>query len=85
MEDEWDLFVDLDIELYNKDKDKNNRNDNNYSYWNIIRLKRNIYYFYTVEKNNHLENENDFFKHRQIKEKNKYLDKFHCYKLQVKK
>lgn len=88
MEDDWDLFIDLDIELYDKDKNKDNDkniNDNNYSYWNIVRLKRNIYYFYTLEKSNHLENESDFFKYRQIKEKNKYLDKFHCYKLQIKK
>ena len=92
MEDDWDLFIDLDIELYNKDKDKdkdkNNISDNNYSFplhWNKVRIKRRFFYFYTVEKCNHQENETDFFKNRQIKEKNKYLDKFNCYKLPVKK
>lgn len=94
MEDNWDLFIDLDIELNDKDKninkDKNkdndkNINDNNYSYWNTLRIKRRFFYFYIVEKCNHQENETDFFKHKQIQEKNKYLDKFNCYKLQIKK
>jgi len=76
-ENDWDLFIDLE-------KEPNNKKIEYLSQWNKVAFKRKVHYHYTIEICSNNELEHDFFKNRQIKEKNKYLDKMMNYKLKTK-
>jgi len=87
-ENDWDLFIDLE-EGPNIISNKSNILVDNkiieyLPHWNKLTIKRKIYYHYTIENCNNDACENDFFKNKYIKEKNKYLDKMMNYRLKTK-
>lgn len=76
MENDWNLFIDLDLEKQDNKLPKNSINVNN------VKSKASRYNYTFEEKK---EEETDFFKKKTIKEKNMYINSFGQYKLQIKK
>jgi len=85
MENDWNLFIDLEDDKSDKSNILvNNQKIEYLPHWNKVIWKRKIYYHYTIETFNNDAWENDFFKNKHIKEKNKYLDKMMNYRLKSK-
>ena len=90
MENEWDLYIDLDKYVYKLEENKDNKG-NKSNFKNSPPLNkdkkpglRKVHYLYTIIEEKEYESE-DFFKNSPIAEKNKYANYFSQYKLKTSK
>jgi hypothetical protein len=80
MEEDWNMFVDLENTNFISDQENQYPKD-----WNKVIVKkkiRNVHFLYTIDEVK--EEETDYFKKSPIKEKNKYSETFSSYKLKSK-
>lgn len=90
MENDWDLYIDLDKYVYKLEENKDNK-ENKENYHILSQLNKNnkpglrkVHYLYTIIEEKEYDNE-DFFKKSPIAEKNKYANYFSQYKLKTNK